>query len=59
MKQSMVIALVVDNLIREGLPLAAKLIEILARREKLTDEELEALKGELDARSYFKQEVKE
>jgi len=43
-----------DVLFTHGLPAMAKMINILNDKEKVTLEDIEQLKGDLDAEDYFK-----
>jgi len=43
-----------DALFTHGLPAMAKMINILNDKEKVTLEDIEQLKGDLDAEDYFK-----
>ena len=44
---------VIEVLSTQGIPAFFKFVESLNNNEKVTVEEIEKLKGELDSRSYF------
>lgn len=51
--QAKVVSTTVELLIFKGIPAAAKLLSELSKKDEITVEEIRALKGELDSRSYF------
>lgn len=51
--KAQLILTVADIIINKGLPALAKLITELNKKEVVTVEDIESLKGELDSATYF------